>query len=137
MRQLYINGNIATVDENMSYVEAFAVENGLFIKTGSNEEILDLKEDGDIVVDLEGKTVMPGFNDAHLHILNWASYHGEDRAKIEELMQKISDLNLDIDQLKEQAKDIYNKLESMGIEFNEGFFTKLKNCFLSLFDFLR
>ena len=61
----------------------------------------------------------------------------EDRAKIEELMQKISDLNLDIDQLKEQAKDIYNKLESMGIEFNEGFFTKLKNCFLSLFDFLR
>ena len=61
----------------------------------------------------------------------------EDRAKIEELMQKISDLNLDIGQLKEQAKDIYNKLESMGIEFNEGFFTKLKNWFLSLFDFLR
>ena len=44
MRQLYINGNIATVDENMSYVEAFAVENALFIKTGSNEEILDLKD---------------------------------------------------------------------------------------------
>ncbi|MGN0411207.1 MAG: DUF1002 domain-containing protein [Candidatus Fimousia sp.] len=61
----------------------------------------------------------------------------EDRAKIEELMQKISDLDLDIDQLKEQAKDIYNKLESMGIEFNEGFFAKLKNWFLSLFDFLR
>ena len=42
---------------------------------------------------------------------------------------------IDIEYLKKE--DIYNKLESMGIKFNEGFFTKLKNWFLSLFDFLR
>lgn len=60
-----------------------------------------------------------------------------DKQKIEELMQKISELDLDVNQLKEQAKDIYNKLENMGISFDEGFFTKLKNWFLSLFDFLR
>jgi uncharacterized protein YpuA (DUF1002 family) len=61
----------------------------------------------------------------------------EDRARIEALMDKISNLDLDLDQLKEQAKDIYNKLEDMGLSFDEGFFTKLKNWFLSLFDFFR
>lgn len=100
MRQLYVNGNIATVDENMNYVEAFAVEDGIFIKTGTNKEILALKNsEEDVVTDLGGKTVMPGFNDAHLHILNWASYHGEDRAKIdlegitsiEELIEKVQE----------------------------------------------
>ena len=97
MRELYINGSVATVDSKMSYVEAFAVEDGKFIKTGTNEEILALKTADSAVVDLGGKTVMPGFNDAHLHILNWASYHGEDRAKIdlegvtsiEELIEKV------------------------------------------------
>jgi uncharacterized protein YpuA (DUF1002 family) len=60
----------------------------------------------------------------------------EDKEKIEELMEKISDLDLDINQLKQQAKEIYTKLEDMGISFDEGFFTKLKNWFFSLFSFL-
>ncbi|MDO4942916.1 MAG: DUF1002 domain-containing protein [Lachnospiraceae bacterium] len=61
-----------------------------------------------------------------------------DRQKIEELMKKISDLDLDVGQLKEQAKDIYNKLEDMGASLSEqGFFTKLKNWILSLFSFLK
>lgn len=58
----------------------------------------------------------------------------EDRQKIEDLMQKISDLDLNVDQLREQAKDIYNKLEDMGLTLDEGFFTRLKNWFLSLID---
>lgn len=61
----------------------------------------------------------------------------EDRARIEALMDKISSLDLDLDQLKEQAKDIYNKLEDMGLSFDEGFFTKLKNWLFSLFDIFR
>lgn len=61
-----------------------------------------------------------------------------DRQKIEELMKKISDLDLDMNQLKEQAKDIYNKLEDMGVSLSEqGFFTKLKNWILSFFRFLK
>jgi uncharacterized protein YpuA (DUF1002 family) len=60
----------------------------------------------------------------------------EDKEKIEELMEKISNLDLDINQLKQQAKEIYTKLEDMGISFDEGFLTKLKNWFFSLFSFL-
>jgi uncharacterized protein YpuA (DUF1002 family) len=65
------------------------------------------------------------------------SLSAEDRQKIEDLMEKISKLDLDIDQLKQQAKDVYTKLEDMGITFDEGFFTKLKNWFLSIFSFLK
>lgn len=60
----------------------------------------------------------------------------EDQAKIEELMKKISSLDLDINQLKEQAKEIYTKLEDMGLSLDEGFFNKIKNWIFSLFDFL-
>ena len=54
-----------------------------------------------------------------------------DRQKIQELMDKISDLNLNVDQLKEQAKDIYNKLN------DSGFFEKVKNWFSGVVDTIK
>lgn len=54
-----------------------------------------------------------------------------DRQKIQELMDKISDLNLNVDQLKEQAKDIYNKLN------DSGFFEKVKNWFSGVIDTIK
>lgn len=42
----------------------------------------------------------------------------EDKQKIVSLMQKISSLDLDVDALKEQAKDLYNKLESLDLNIN-------------------
>lgn len=103
MRELYVNGRVATVDRDMSYVEAFAVENGKFIKTGTTAEILALKDADSTVVDLDGKTVMPGFHDAHLHILNWAAYHGEDRAKID--LEGISSIEELISRVQEYIAD--------------------------------
>ena len=128
MRQLYINGNIATVDENMSYVEAFAVEDGLFLKTGTNEEILALKKsEEDVVIDLDGKTVMPGFNDAHLHILNWASYHGEDKAKID--LEGITSIEELIEKVQEyiREKDIPEGNWVVGRGWNENNYAE-KRC---------
>ena len=53
----------------------------------------------------------------------------DDMAQITSLMEKIGDLNLDVDSLKEQAADLYDKLESMDIHISEeqvrGFFGKL------------
>ena len=54
-----------------------------------------------------------------------------DRQKIQELMDKISDLNLNVDQLKEQAKDIYNKLN------DSGFFEKVKSWFSGFVDTIK
>lgn len=54
-----------------------------------------------------------------------------DRQKIQELMDKISDLNLNVDQLKEQARDIYNKLN------DSGFFDKVKSWFSGFVDTIK
>ena len=55
----------------------------------------------------------------------------EDKQKIVSLMEKISSLDLDVDSLKEQAKDLYNKLESLDLNINQeqvkGFFDRIVN----------
>ena len=67
----FINGNIITLDGD-KLCEAFYVENGVFKAIGTTEEILNLSKPHENVVDLKGNTVVPGFNDAHMHFLNYA-----------------------------------------------------------------
>ena len=63
---LVINAKAYTVDEDFSIVEAFAVNEGKIIATGTTEEITG-KYSAENTVDAEGKTVLPGFIDAHAH----------------------------------------------------------------------
>lgn len=59
----------------------------------------------------------------------------DDKQLIKDLMQKISDLDLDANQLKEQAKEIYQKLSDMGIDItSESFWQKVKNVINSIID---
>jgi len=64
---IYINAKVITVDAAQPSAQAFAVDNGRFTAVGTNAEILKLKTPSTTVIDLKGKTVTPGFNDAHLH----------------------------------------------------------------------
>jgi predicted amidohydrolase YtcJ len=54
--------------ESHSYAEALAVKDGKVLAVGDNESILKWKGRETTVIDLEGKFVLPGFNDAHLHL---------------------------------------------------------------------
>lgn len=67
----FINGNIITLERDI-LCEAFYIEDGVFKAVGSNEEILELSKPYETVVNLKGNTVVPGFNDAHMHFLNYA-----------------------------------------------------------------
>ncbi len=62
-----INANILTVDSTNPRAEAMTVRNGRFVDVGSNEMIRPRIGPATEVVDLAGRTVVPGFNDAHLH----------------------------------------------------------------------
>ena len=62
------NGKIVTVDESFSIAQAVAIKDGRFVAVGSDGDILALSGTGTEVMDLEGKTVLPGFNDSHLHL---------------------------------------------------------------------
>ncbi|MFD3404607.1 amidohydrolase [Kribbella sp. NPDC058693] len=66
---VYLNANVVTVDGDFSIAEAFAVSDGRFVAVGTNEEVAQL--DGP-VVDLGGRTVLPGFIDAHAHTVHLA-----------------------------------------------------------------
>jgi len=61
------NANIFTVDSAQPHAQAVAIANGRFLAVGSNSEILNLSAPSVHKIDLGGKTVLPGFNDAHCH----------------------------------------------------------------------
>lgn len=71
MDLILIKGNIYKVDKNNTSVEAIAINGNKIYKTGTTQEILKLKEKNTKVIDLEGKSVVPGFNDSHMHLLNY------------------------------------------------------------------
>lgn len=67
--KLFINGTIYTMDKENRIVQALAVEGDTITAIGSDEEILKLKSVNTEVIDLKGRTVIPGLIDSHAHIL--------------------------------------------------------------------
>lgn len=61
------NGNIVTVDTEKPHVEAIAILGDRILAVGDNEEILQLVGPATRQMNLEGKTVIPGLSDGHLH----------------------------------------------------------------------
>jgi predicted amidohydrolase YtcJ len=61
------NGNFWTVNPRQPRAQAVAISNSRFLAIGSNEEVLALAAGNAKKVDLGGKTVLPGFIDAHSH----------------------------------------------------------------------
>ena len=65
---IFHNGPILTVDAQDTVSQAAAVTGNKISAVGSAEEVLASKGDGTRVVDLEGRALVPGFNDAHTHL---------------------------------------------------------------------
>ena len=63
------NGKIATMSREGEFVQAVAVKDGKVLDTGSNARILKLKGAATQVIDAGGRTVIPGLNDSHLHVI--------------------------------------------------------------------
>jgi predicted amidohydrolase YtcJ len=61
------NGIIYTADQNNTVVEALAVKDGRIIFVGSASDGEPYKEAATEVIDLEGKMMMPGMIDGHIH----------------------------------------------------------------------
>jgi len=66
--KVYLNGNVYTVDEEFSTASAFAIKDGKFIYVGDDEGVKKHIGSLTFVFDLEGKTVIPGLHDSHVHI---------------------------------------------------------------------
>ncbi|MFG4002421.1 amidohydrolase [Flavobacterium aquidurense] len=68
---IYFNGDILTMEGNSpNYTEAVAIKDGKILFVGSKSEAEKFRGDKTIMNDLKGKTMLPGFLDAHGHVWN-------------------------------------------------------------------
>jgi hypothetical protein len=65
---IYYGGDIVTMNDAQPSAEAVAVKNGQILAVGSVDDVFKLKGEGTRVVNLAGKTLLPGFVDAHSHV---------------------------------------------------------------------
>jgi len=92
---IFFNGDIITMENKEDKPEAILVENGVIKRLGSLEE-LEINANGIInKIDLQGKTLMPSFIDAHSHITAYAktfSYAKLNECKnIEDILKKLEE----------------------------------------------
>ena len=94
---IFTNANVLTVDDNFSEAQAIAIRGNRILAVGTDREVRAVAGEGASVIDLEGKTVLPGFIDAHTHVVSGSvvdaimEYVGMARyTKVDEVLQHIS-----------------------------------------------
>ncbi|MBC2691526.1 amidohydrolase [Pseudomonas kielensis] len=63
------NGRLHTVDRAKPRASAVAIKDGRFVVVGNDAQAMALRGAGTQVIDLLGRTVIPGLNDSHLHLI--------------------------------------------------------------------
>jgi len=72
---VFKGANIITVDPNTPHAQALAMKDGKFVGVGSDSDIEGLIGPGTNIQDMRGKTIVPGFIDAHIHVLSSGTRH--------------------------------------------------------------
>lgn len=70
---LLVNGRVLTMDADNTVAQAVAVRDGKIVAVGSTREIEPLAGGSTRVIDLDGRTVMPGLTDCHVHLASDSS----------------------------------------------------------------
>jgi predicted amidohydrolase YtcJ len=73
-----VNGNILTVDSQFSTREAIAIRDAKIISVGSTVEVRKLAGPQTRVIDLQGRTVIPGLIDSHMHAIRAGQAFGSE-----------------------------------------------------------
>lgn len=92
---LYLNGKIHTQDGQRSQVEAMVVSDGKFTYVGSREGAEAYQNKATQVVDLQGKMVLPGLHDNHIHLIGTVALD----------MCDLDGQSIDLDQLAAKVKE--------------------------------
>jgi predicted amidohydrolase YtcJ len=66
---ILLNGNFHTIDKAQPLANAVAIKDGKFLAVGDAEAAMRHRGDATKVVDLNGRSVVPGLNDSHIHLI--------------------------------------------------------------------
>jgi predicted amidohydrolase YtcJ len=69
-----IYGNVLTMNPSQPHVQAVAIRNDRIIHVGTNEEVKSYVGKYTKTINLEGKTVIPGFIDTHIHVADFGKF---------------------------------------------------------------
>ena len=76
-----MGGKVLTMNPSQSFAEAIAIKNDRIVRVGTNKAISKWIGKNTKVISLNGKTVVPGFIDTHIHVadfgrfLTWIDLH--------------------------------------------------------------
>lgn len=74
MKTAFTNGKIFTVNEKQPHAECVIVEGNKIIFVGSNKESKKMMDADTKIIDLNGRLMLPGFNDNHVHFISGGFY---------------------------------------------------------------
>ena len=66
---ILLNGRFHTVDKSKPTATAVAIKDGKFLAVGDVEDVMRHRTPDSQVIDLNGRTVIPGLNDSHIHLI--------------------------------------------------------------------
>ncbi len=66
---VFINGEVITVNQKNEVTEALAINGDRISAVGTNQEIKVFIGEETNVIDLQGKSLLPGFIDSHIHLI--------------------------------------------------------------------
>lgn len=92
------NAKVAVLDSNKTITEAIAVKDGKVLATGTDEEILKLKSETTKIINANGRTLIPGLNDSHLHLTRAGRFYNAELR-----WDGVRSLKTALQMLKEQA----------------------------------
>ncbi|ARF18092.1 amidohydrolase [Sporosarcina ureae] len=97
---VFTNGEVITVDKDSSIMEAVAIKDQKIISVGQIDEVSKLIGENTRVMDLEGKSLLPGFIDPHLHL----TIYGTNLLGINCASPEIDSLEMLYEQMKKRAE---------------------------------
>ncbi len=64
---IYINAQIHTMDDDLPLASALAIRDGKFLRVGHDQDVMEYAGSKTKIIDLEGKTIIPGLTESHMH----------------------------------------------------------------------
>ncbi|MEM1227801.1 MAG: amidohydrolase [Planctomycetota bacterium] len=95
---ILVGGHIYTNVERQPSAEACAIADGRFVRVGDRHSVEELRGETTKVIDLDGRTVIPGLNDSHLHAVRGGRFYN-----LELRWDGVKSLKQGLEMIREQA----------------------------------
>jgi predicted amidohydrolase YtcJ len=89
--RIFVNGSVWTGEDDVGRAQALAVAGNRLLAVGTDADVRRLAGPRTVVVDLKGRFVCPGFNDAHLHLLHVPAAELSDAADANQAQRRIAE----------------------------------------------